>query len=218
MPALPPSQQPVPGTINTASATHNISNPSSVHQTQHENITPPMQANLGPAPHSTQHSAAPAIHIPGESSPPIPARNNIRNRLELDSVSPAVQKPNPMDAPVSPITPSSPSNRANFSYPSRAPPQGVPRKVLNPAFQQTPQQWGESWNEAQHGAYDESSRPTPYRAGHAQDAQPPAHSTPVQNAPVHHPPQKQATLANLKAAAHGIHVSPYQKSDHYSRH
>lgn len=149
------------------------------------------------------HSQAPPQHvtIPENSSPPIPQRNNIRNRLELDSVSPAIQRPNPMDAPapVSPITPSSPSGNANFSYPSRAPPQGVPRQV--PAQlqaghqQQTPQQWGENWNTQQHGGYEnDSSRPIPFRAGH----------TPPQQIP-QGVPQKQPTLANLKAAAHGIH-------------
>jgi len=158
-------------------------------QSQHHHHGPPQQAT-----------------IPENSSPPIPERNNTRNRLELDSVSPAVQRPNPMDTPVSPITPGSPSNRdrANFSYPSRAPPQGVPRQIptqqippqLQPGHQQpTPQQWGEAWNTQQHNGYDESSRPVPFRAGHS----------PSQ--PQQHQPQKQPTIANLKAAAHGIHVS-----------
>ncbi|EAT87606.2 hypothetical protein SNOG_05215 [Parastagonospora nodorum SN15] len=130
-------------------------------------------------------------------------RNNIRNRLELDSVSPAVQRPNPMDTPVSPITPGSPSNKANFSYPSRAPPPGVPRQIpgqLQPGQMQaghqqpTPQQWGEAWSTQQHNGYDtDASRPIPFRAGHT--PQPPPQGV----------PQKQATLASLKAAAHGIH-------------
>lgn len=184
MTALPPSEQPVPGLTP---------------QTSHNPITPPMQANLGPP---TNHSQAPPQHvtIPENSSPPIPQRNNIRNRLELDSVSPAIQRPNPMDAPVSPITPSSPSNRANFSYPSRAPPQGVPRQVPGQMYaghqQPTPQQWGENWNTQQHTGYEnDTSRPIPFRAGHSPSQQPPQGV-----------PQKQPTLANLKAAAHGIHV------------
>ncbi|KAH7389694.1 hypothetical protein DE146DRAFT_620147 [Phaeosphaeria sp. MPI-PUGE-AT-0046c] len=126
-------------------------------------------------------------------------RNNIRNRLELDSVSPAIQRPNPMDAPVSPITPSSPSNKANFSYPSRAPPQGVPRQVpgqMQAGYQQpTPQQWGENWNSQQHTGYaNDANRPIPFRAGHTPPQQPPQGV-----------PQKQPTIANLKAAVHGIH-------------
>ncbi|KAF2025444.1 hypothetical protein EK21DRAFT_76404 [Setomelanomma holmii] len=130
-------------------------------------------------------------------------RNNIRNRLELDSVSPAIQRPNPMDAPVSPITPSSPSNRANFSYPSRAPPQGVPRQVpaqlqpgMQPGHQQpTPQQWGENWNQQQHTGYDnEASRPVPFRAGHTPQPQQQQGLA-----------ERKPTIANLKAAAHGIH-------------
>jgi hypothetical protein len=151
----------------------------------------------------SQHQHQPPPHITVPESPPIPQRNNIRNRLELDSVSPAVQKPNPMDAPVSPITPSSPSNKANFSYPSRAPPQGVPRQIpaqLQPGQQQpTPQQWGEAWNTQQHTGYDnEPDRPVPFRVGHAP-------SQASQGAP-----QRQATLANLKAAAHGIHVRVFR--------
>lgn len=163
-----------------------------------------------PSTHPTQGLQPPAVpsehvNMPSES-PPIPQRNNIRNRLELDSVSPAVQRPNPMDAPVSPITPNSPSNRdrANFSYPSRAPPQGVPRQVpaqlqpgQHPSSQQqpTPQQWGEAWNSQQHVGYDnEAGRPVPFRVGHS-PSQPQSHQA-----------QKQPTMANLKAAAHGIHV------------
>lgn len=179
------------------------------------NPTQGQHQHQGPAQHLTQgqhqHQGAPQhMTTTEDSSPPIPQRNNIRNRLELDSVSPAIQRPNPMDAPVSPITPSSPTNRdrANFSYPSRAPPQGVPRQVpaqqlppqLQPGHQQpTPQQWGEAWNTQQHLGYDnESSRPVPFRAGH----------TPSQSQqPLQHQPQKQPTMANLKAAAHGIHVS-----------
>jgi hypothetical protein len=197
MPALPPSEQPVPGLTP---------------KTSHNDITPPLQTSQPPmqanhpsmhANHANQgqpyHQPTPQVTAP--ESPPIPQRNNIRNRLELDSVSPAVQRPNPMDTPVSPITPGSPSNKANFSYPSRAPPQGVPRQVptqLQSGLQQpTPQQWGEAWNTKQHTGYDnESSRPVPFRAGH----------TPVQQQP-QGVPQKQPTLANLKAAAHGIHVS-----------
>jgi hypothetical protein len=185
MPPLPPSENPVPGLTP---------------QTSYNEITPPMHANHAPNHHQAQ---VPPQHvtIPENSSPPIPQRNNIRNRLELDSVSPAVQRPNPMDAPVSPITPSSPSNKANFSYPSRAPPQGVPRQVpVQPQTgnqQPTPQQWGEAWNTQQHTGYDnESSRPIPFRVGHTPQQQPPQGV-----------PQKQPTLANLKAAAHGIHVS-----------
>jgi hypothetical protein len=195
MPPLPPSQHPVPGL--TPQVSHN---PDLTPQTSHHDLTPPMHAN------QTQHPGAPQqATIPENSSPPIPQKNNIRNRLELDSVSPAIQRPNPMDVPVSPITPSSPTNRANFSYPARAPPQGVPRQIpaqLQPGQQQpTPQQWGEAWNSQQHTGYnDESARPVPYRVGHT-----PA-STPAPQQPSH-PPQKQPTLSNLKAAAHGIHVS-----------
>jgi hypothetical protein len=180
MPPLPPSQNPVPGL--TPQTSHNEITPPT-HPTQHPTQAPPQQAT-----------------IPENSSPPIPQRNNIRNRLELDSVSPAIQRPNPMDAPVSPITPGSPTNRANFSYPSRAPPQGVPRQVpaqLQPGqLQPTPQQWGENWNQQQHTGYDnEASRPVPFRAGHAPQQQ-------------QHPAEKKPTIANLKAAAHGIHVRP----------
>jgi hypothetical protein len=191
MPPLPPSEHPVPGLTPQSSYI--------APQTSHNEVTPPM-----PAVHNNQtqhsHQPPPILTIPENSSPPIPQRNNIRNRLELDSVSPAVQKPNPMDTPVSPVTPSSPSNRANFSYPSRAPPQGVPRQVpvQSPTGHQqpTPQQWGEAWNSQQHTGYDnESSRPVPFRAGHT--PQPPPQGV----------PQKQPTLAGLKAAAHGIHVS-----------
>jgi hypothetical protein len=187
MPPLPPSENPVPGLTP---------------QVSHNDITPPMQASHGPN-HHQGPAVTPHITIPENSSPPIPQRNNIRNRLELDSVSPAVQRPDPMDAaPVSPITPSSPSNNANFSYPSRAPPQGVPRQVPVQQYmghqQPTPQQWGEAWNTQQHTGYDESSRPVPIRVGHT----PPQQQQSPQGVP-----QKQATLANLKAAAHGIHVS-----------
>jgi hypothetical protein len=191
MPPLPPSEQPVPGLTPQNSYI--------TPQTSHNEVTPPMQAM-----HSSQgqHLQQPPQHltIPENSSPPIPHKNNIRNRLELDSVSPAIQRPNPMDAPVSPITPSSPTNRANFSYPSRAPPQGVPRQIpvesLSAHQQPTPQQWGEAWNGQQHTGYDnEFSRPVPFRAGHAPQPQPQG------------VPQKQPTIANLKAAVHGIHVS-----------
>jgi hypothetical protein len=195
MPPLPPSENPVPG----LTPKHSYTTP----PTSHNEVTPPMQAshNIQSIQGQHSHQPPPQLSIPEGSSPPIPQRNNIRNRLELDSVSPAIQKPNPMDAPVSPITPSSPSNRANFSYPSRAPPQGVPREVPVQSYagnqQPTPQQWGEAWNSQQHTGYDnEASRPVPFRAGHTPQQQPPQGV-----------PQKQPTLANLKAAAHGIHVS-----------
>jgi hypothetical protein len=173
--------------------------PTQVQNQQHPG--PPAYLNTSQSPHQ---GPTPHVTLPGGSSPPIPERNNTRNRLELDSVSPAIQRPNPMETPVSPITPGSPSNRdrANFSYPSRAPPQGVPRQVPAqlqpgkplPSHQQpTPEQWGQAWNSQQHTGYDnEASRPVPFRVGHS-PSQP-------------HPPQKQPTLANLKAAAHGIHV------------
>jgi hypothetical protein len=195
MPPLPPSENPVPG----LTPKHSYTTP----PRSHNEVTPPMQAshNIQSIQGQHSHQPPPQLSIPEGSSPPIPQRNNIRNRLELDSVSPAIQKPNPMDAPVSPITPSSPSNRANFSYPSRAPPQGVPREVPVQSHagnqQPTPQQWGEAWNSQQHTGYDnEASRPVPFRAGHTPQQQPPQGV-----------PQKQPTLANLKAAAHGIHVS-----------
>lgn len=201
MSALPPSEQPVPGLTP---------------QTSHNDITPPMQANLGPAKNHSQ-VAPQHVTIPENSSPPIPQRNNIRNRLELDSVSPAIQRPNPMDAPapVSPITPSSPTGRANFSYPSRAPPQGVPRQVPGQTpmghQQPTPQQWGENWNTQQHTGYEnDTSRPIPFRAGHSPLQQPP--QQPPQGVP-----QKQPTMANLKAAVHGIHVSDTCCCIHMSR-
>jgi hypothetical protein len=199
MPPLPPSENPVPGLIPQ--------NSNVTPQTSHNDVTPPMPAshnNQGLHPH--QPPQAPQhVTIPENSSPPIPQKNNIRNRLELDSVSPAIQRPNPMDTPVSPVTPSSPTNRANFSYPSRAPPQGVPRQVpvQSHAGQQqpTPQQWGEAWNSQQHTGYDnELNRPVPFRAGHTPQQQPQG------------VPQKQPTLANLKAAAHGIHVSSIYSS------
>jgi hypothetical protein len=200
MPPLPPSENPVPG----------LTPPGLTPQTSYNDVTPPIPAshvnhinNVNQGQH--QNQPPPHITIPENSSPPIPQRNNIRNRLELDSVSPAVQRPNPMDTPVSPITPGSPSNKANFSYPSRAPPPGVPRQIpgqLQPGQMQaghqqpTPQQWGEAWNTQQHNGYDtDASRPIPFRAGHT--PQPPPQGV----------PQKQATLASLKAAAHGIHVS-----------
>jgi hypothetical protein len=216
MPPLPPSEHPVPGL--TPQASHNPVLTPQISQTQgltpqtsQSNLTPPMHAN------QSVHLGAPQhVTIPENSSPPIPERNNIRNRLELDSVSPAIQRPNPMDTPVSPITPNSPSNRANFSYPSRAPPQGVPKQVPAPIQplqphqgqsyqghqQPTPQQWGEAWNSQQHTGYnEEASRPVPFRVGHT--------PTPQQQQ-AHGPPQKQPTIANLKAAVHGIHVSRKQ--------
>lgn len=202
-----PIPAPTDANVHTPNLTPQVShNPIMTPQVSHvENVTPPMPPVQ---PHYLGASHPPTI--PESSSPPIPERNNIRNRLELDSVSPAVQRPNPMDEAVSPITPGSP-NRANFSYPSRAPPQGVPRQVPAPHNapppipghqQPTPQQWGEAWNSQQHQpnpgfpGYDETSRPVPYRVGHS----------PAQPGP-HGPPQKQPTIANLKAAAHGIHVS-----------
>lgn len=219
MPPLPPSQNPVPGLGPQASP-----NSGATPQVSHtDGATPSVYSNQGHNPgqtlQGTQHGPAQQAVIPENSSPPIPAKNNIRNRLELDSVSPAVQRPNPMEAQgaasqrpnpiitqahpgshsnpmdtqVSPISPNSPSNKANFSYPSRVPPQGVPRQVHNIPQQQNPQQWGESWNSQQHGGYDQSNRPIPLRMGH--DSQPPQNQ-----------PQKQPTLSNLKAAVHGIHV------------
>jgi hypothetical protein len=174
-------------------------------------------------------------NIDGSSSPPIPAKNNIRHRVELDSVSPGVQRPNPMEDTVSPITPTSPS-RANFSYPARAPPQGVPRQV--PANGMPPQQQHMDQQqpgippvppvpEQQHRRSsipqlpaqqqqqagmpppmpnqqppslqpgfnpNDPNRPIPYRAGHDLN--------------------KQGTMANLKAAAAGIHVSLHHLQTH----
>jgi hypothetical protein len=214
MPPLQPShhRETGPQGSHTPAPTHtNLHTPALTPQVSHNSMVTPQAShteNLTPPMPATQQHYLGASHpptIPESSSPPIPERNNIRNRLELDSVSPAVQRPNPMDDAVSPITPGSP-NRANFSYPSRAPPQGVPRQVPVPQIpgqqQPTPQQWGEAWNSQQHqpnpanSGYDEASRPVPFRVGHS----------PAQPGP-HGPPQKQPTIANLKAAAHGIHVS-----------
>lgn len=61
----------------------------------------------------------------------------MRHRVELDSVSPGVERPNPL-APVSPTN----TTQANFSYPARAPPPGVPRKVPS---QQLPMQSPEQY-------------------------------------------------------------------------
>jgi len=102
-----------------------------------------------------------------------------------------------MDIPVSPVSPSSP-NKANFSYPSRAPPPGVPRQVPGQP-QQTPQQWGENWNAQQHGAYNDDNRPIPLRTGNSSQTSSPQIVEGQQQ------PRKQGTLTNLKAAAHGIH-------------
>ena len=143
-----------------------------------------------------------------------------------------------MEEVVSPVTPSSP-NRANFSYPARAPPQGVPRQVPGngihpdhqrmdsqqhqegippvppvPGQQQPPRRSSipqmPAYQQQQSGMppmpnqqpssippslqsgintnnVNDSDRPVPYRAGHDLN--------------------KQSTMANLKAAAAGIHVS-----------
>jgi hypothetical protein len=137
MPPLQPSQHRETGLqgSQTPAPTHtNLHTPALTPQVSHNSMVTPQVShteNLTPPMPATYLGASHPPTIPESSSPPIPEKNNIRNRLELDSVSPAVQRPNPMDEAVSPITPGSP-NRANFSYPSRAPPQGVPRQVPVP--------------------------------------------------------------------------------------
>jgi hypothetical protein len=154
------------------------------------------------------------------SSPPIPNRNNMRNRVELDSVSPGIERPNPL---VSPITPTSPSGH-NFSYPARAPPGGVPpRKSLSQEF--NAQQSQKPFDHSQTPSvppvlqqpFNQPQQPPvlqqPYN--HSQQHQTPhqvgfgdrTHPAPLR--PGHQPQtqQKQSTLANLKTAAAGIHVS-----------
>ena len=111
----------------------------------------------------------------------------MRNRVELDSVSPGVERPNPM---VSPVTPSSPSQH-NFSYPARALPIGVPRQLpLQDLHSQQPTEHLQQ-HEAHHQvSYGDRAHPAPLRTGHLPQNQ-----------------QKHSTLANLKTAAAGIHVS-----------
>lgn len=111
----------------------------------------------------------------------------MRNRVELDSVSPGIERPNPL---VSPISPSSPS-QLHFSYPARAPPAGVPRQVPSQEF--SPQQPYDLQQQQPHQqvGYGDRAHPAPLRPGHQPQIQ-----------------QKQSTLANLKTAAAGIHVSP----------
>lgn len=120
----------------------------------------------------------------GSSSPPLPTKSNIRNRVELDSVSPGIERPNPITDPVSPVAPSSPS-RANFSYPARAPPQGVPRQVPSQHFS-TPQPPSDASQ-----SYADPNHPVQAKA-------------PAGQGEYH---QKPSTLANLKLAAAGIHVT-----------
>lgn len=147
-----------------------------------ESLTPPM-----PTQYQQGAGLTHEVSRVEEPSPAIPNKSNIRNRLELDSVSPAIQRPNPMDSTVSPITPSSPG-RANFSYPARQPPQGVPRQV--PSQYGAPVQQSEvppmPTNLQPGSGYNDPSRPLSFRASH--DG------------------QRQSTMANLKAAAAGIHV------------
>ena len=158
---------------------------------------PPLPAAVGGThkpglsdPNSTPAATAAVVSAPGpSSSPPIPNRNNIRNRVELDSVSPGVERPDPL---VSPITPSSPTH-PHFSYPARAPPSGVPRQIPVQDFnaQQSADhlQQYQAHHQTSHG---DRAHPTPLRPGHQSQNQ-----------------QKQSTLANLKTAAAGIHVSVY---------
>lgn len=167
-----------------------ISNQASVTGTS--GPSPPSPAPPLPAPTTSENPKLdqPGSNAPGpSSSPPIPNRNNIRNRVELDSVSPGVERPNPM---VSPVTPSSPSQH-NFSYPARAPPTGVPRQVpsQDPHLQQPSENLQQHETHHQVGHVDRAN-PAPLRPGHL-----------PQN------PQKQSTLANLRTAAAGIHVSSY---------
>ncbi|KAF2656851.1 hypothetical protein K491DRAFT_596198 [Lophiostoma macrostomum CBS 122681] len=146
--------------------------------------------------------------------PPIPNRSNMRHRVELDSVSPGVEHANPLASPVSPGSPT----RANFSYPARTPPPGVPRKIpsqdfapqqslagqpSNPQYSQYPTQpqgqppmhqnqlnQQQSQQQPSYG-FPSGPHPAPLRPGHIPESS--------QN------PQKPSTLANLKTAAAGIH-------------
>ncbi|KAF2127409.1 hypothetical protein P153DRAFT_345060 [Dothidotthia symphoricarpi CBS 119687] len=137
--------------------------------------------------HSQGQSLAPQVSNLESSSPPLPTKSNIRNRVELDSVSPGVERPNPMADPVSPMTAGSPT-RANFSYPARAPPQGVPRHVPSQHFSTPQQPLGGS------RSYGDLNHPAPVRVPVGQG------SMQTQDYP-----QRQSTLANLKLAAAGIH-------------
>jgi hypothetical protein len=147
------------------------------------------------APHSTPVAplAAPVAPPKPNPSPPIPNRNNMRNRVELDSVSPGIEAPNPLASPVSPNSPT----RPNFSYPARAPPPGVPRQV--------PVQPGPGDHLQQYQ--------TQHDVGHAEPSHPAA-LIPGQPPPQSqlHNQQKHPTLANLKLAAAGIHVSAMSAS------
>ncbi|KAF7571673.1 hypothetical protein PtrCC142_004063 [Pyrenophora tritici-repentis] len=189
------------------------------------NVTPPIPSSS----HQQSGLVIPQdTHNDATSSPPIPAKNNIRHRVELDSVSPGVQRPNPMEESVTPVSPGSPT-RANFSYPARAPPQGVPRQV--PANGMPLQQY---YPDQQHQHSDvppvppvpgqqqqqprRSSIPQLPAYQQQQSGMPPL---PRQQHPGHpsslqpgntngtynsgHDLQKQGTMANLKAAAAGIH-------------
>jgi len=143
-----------------------------------------------PMPHNTPpKQIGPALPGPS-SSPPVPERNNMRNRVELDSVSPGIEKPNPL---VSPITPSSPTGGHNFSYPARAPPAGVPRHVPSQEFNsQQSNDYMQQHQAPQQVGYGDRAHPAPLRPGHQPQT-----------------PHKQSTLANLKIAAAGIHVSSF---------
>lgn len=176
-----------------------------------------------------------------DHSPPIPHKSNMRDRVELpvDARSPQVEQANPLETPISPNSPT----RANFSYPSRIPPAGVPRHV--PSQQFAPQSATQIPQEsAQHPALRD---PTPAQHPALRDSTPAQHPalrdpTPAQYSapppveqedhfnphqthhaepfggypaplrPGHQPEQGQGrqkgtTLANLKIAAAGIHVS-----------
>lgn len=153
--------------------------------------------------------------VPGpSSSPPIPSRNNMRNRVELDSVSPGIERPNPL---VSPITPSSPLGH-NFSYPARAPPAGIPRQATSQEFNsqhpfdQPPSSFGLPQQPFNHSQHSPVPPPQPYdhlqqhQAHHQVGFGDRAHPGPLRPGHQPEPQQKQSTLANLKTAAAGIHV------------
>lgn len=160
-----------------------------------------------PAPPLPAHSndgtppQQPDVTVPGpSSSPPIPNRNNMRNRVELDSVSPGVERPNPM---ISPISPSSPSQH-NFSYPARAPPAGVPRPVPSQEFtSQQPSNYSQQPYDHLQQPYDHLQQ---HQAHHQVGYGDRAHPAPLRPGHQSQTPQKQSTLANLKTAAAGIHV------------
>ena len=180
-------------------------------------------------------------NIEGSSSPPIPAKNNIRHRVELDSVSPGVQRPNPMEEVVSPVAPSSP-NRANFSYPARAPPQGVPRQVPVDGMPPQQQQAGVPPVPPVPGQQQQRRSSIPQLPAHQQQQSgmpppmpsqqpssiPPSLQSGINSNPNNDPNRpvpyraghdlnKQSTMANLKAAAAGIHVSPSNRSTTHTK-